>query len=137
PAHPGRGRRPGYGWRGAFRPDRRVAPVQPRVRRRVRHHGWPAHEAWGFFRGGGRVPGSDELAELRGRVGYTHVVLDASQKTIRFDRPGVELDLGGIAKGYAVDRVVGLLREHGVVAALVSAGGGTVVRLAAAPGQPT
>ena len=55
------------------------------------------------------------------RVGYTHVVLDADQKTIRFDRPGVELDLGGIAKGYAVDRVVGLLREHHVVAALVSA----------------
>src|SRR5437867_3228765 len=72
----------------------------------------PLMKAWGFFRGGGRVPRNDELADLRDRVGYAHVVLDASQRTIRFDRPGVELDLGGIAKGYAVDRVVGLLREH-------------------------
>src|SRR5947207_14349702 len=48
-------------------------------------------KAWGFFRGGGRVPGSDELAELRRRVGYTNVVLAAAQETIRFDRPGVEL----------------------------------------------
>ena len=95
----------------------------------------PLMKAWGFFRGGGRVPGSDELAELRRRVGYAHVVLDASQKTIRFDRPGVELDLGGIAKGYAVDRVVGLLRERHVVAALVSAGGSTVFGLGAPPGQ--
>src|SRR5438034_2092917 len=95
----------------------------------------PLMKAWGFFRGGGRIPGSDELADLRRRVGYTHVVLDADQKTIRFDRPGVELDLGGIAKGYAVDRVVGLLREHRVVAALVSAGGSTVFGLGAPPGQ--
>jgi FAD:protein FMN transferase len=92
-------------------------------------------KAWGFFRGGGRVPGSDELADLRGRVGYAHVVLDGSRETIRFDRPGVELDLGGIAKGYAVDRAVGVLREHHVAAALVSAGGSTVYGLGAPPGQ--
>ena len=95
----------------------------------------PLMKAWGFFRGGGRVPGSDELAELRRRVGYAHVILDPSRSTIRFDRPGVELDLGGIAKGYAVDRVVDLLRGHQVVAALVSAGGSTVFGLGAPPGQ--
>src|SRR5712692_8810037 len=95
----------------------------------------PLMKAWGFFRGGGRVPGNDELAELRRRVGYTHVILDEAQGTVRFDRPGVELDLGGIAKGYAVDRVVALLREHHVVAALVSAGGSTVFGLGAPPGQ--
>src|SRR6058998_1483047 len=95
----------------------------------------PLMKAWGFFRGGGRVPGDDELVELRSRVGYTHVILDESRRTIRFDRPGVELDLGGIAKGYAVDRVVGLLREQDVVAALVSAGGSTVFGLGAPPGQ--
>jgi len=95
----------------------------------------PLMKAWGFFRGGGRVPGSEELAELRLRVGYAHVVLDPAQKTIRFDRPGVELDLGGIAKGYAVDRVVQLLRRRQVPAALVSAGGSTVFGLGAPPGQ--
>jgi thiamine biosynthesis lipoprotein len=96
----------------------------------------PLMKAWGFFRGGGRVPSAQELAELRERVGYGHVVLDASAKTIRFDRPGVELDLGGIAKGYAVDRAVAVLRSGGVAAALVSAGGSTVFGLGAPPGRP-
>ena len=96
----------------------------------------PLMKAWGFFRGGGRVPGDDELAELRGRVGFAHVVLDPAQETIRFDRPGVELDLGGIAKGYAVDRAVDLLRRQRVVAALVSAGGSTIFALGAPPDKP-
>jgi len=96
----------------------------------------PLMKAWGFFRGGGRVPGPDELAELRERVGYAHVILDPAAKTIRFDRPGVELDLGGIAKGYAVDRAVEVLRGHQVVAALVSAGGSTVFGMGAPPGHP-
>jgi len=95
----------------------------------------PLMKAWGFFRGGGRVPGPDELAELRGRVGYAHVILDPAQRTIRFDRPGVELDLGGIAKGYAVDRAVERLRNRQVPAALVSAGGSTVFGLGAPPGH--
>ncbi len=95
----------------------------------------PLMKAWGFFRGGGRVPEAAELAALREKVGYRHVVLDARARTIRFDRPGVELDLGGIAKGYAVDRVVALLRREHVAAALVSAGGSTIYGLGAPPGE--
>src|SRR6185436_16757623 len=79
----------------------------------------PLMKAWGFFRGGGRLPTAEELGEVRGRIGYTHVVLDSQARTIRFDRPGMELDLGGIAKGYAVDRVVARLRRAHVAAALV------------------
>ena len=71
----------------------------------------PLMKAWGFFRGEGRVPGEDELAQVRAVVGYRHVRLDTAAGTVRFDRPGVELDLGGIGKGYAVDRVVSLLRR--------------------------
>lgn len=95
----------------------------------------PLMKAWGFFRGGGRIPTPEELALARERVGYRHVVLDAQARTIRFDRPGVELDLGGIAKGYAVDRVVALLRREHVAAALVSAGGSTIFGLGAPPGR--
>jgi thiamine biosynthesis lipoprotein len=94
----------------------------------------PLMKAWGFFRGEGRVPGGLELSEVRGRIGYQHIIMDPKEMTVRFDRPGVELDLGGIAKGYAVDRVVRLLEEHGVVAALVSAGGSTLYGLRAPPG---
>ena len=53
--------------------------------------------------------------------------------TVRFDRPGVELDLGGIGKGYAVDRVVSLLRQRGIASALVNLGGSSVYGLGAPP----
>ena len=97
----------------------------------------PLMKAWGFFRGGGRWPGDAELSEARARVGYGHVILDGAARTIRFDRPGVDLDLGGIAKGYAVDRAVEVLRRAHVTAALVSSGGSTVYGLGAPPGRPS
>ena len=95
----------------------------------------PLMKAWGFFRDEGRVPTTDELADARQRTGGAHVVLNANEKTIAFDRAGVELDLGGIAKGYAVDSVVRLLRARGITAALISAGGSTIYGLGAPPGR--
>ena len=95
----------------------------------------PLMKAWGFFRDEGRVPTDDELADARRRVGGARVVLNAEEKTIAFDRDGVELDLGGIAKGYAVDRVVHLLRARGITAALISAGGSTIYGLGAPPSR--
>ena len=95
----------------------------------------PLMKTWGFFRGGGRLPTDAEIDEVRARVGYAHVILDPARRTVHFDRPGIELDLGGIAKGYAVDRVVALLRREGVAAALVSAGGSTIYGLGAPPGR--
>jgi thiamine biosynthesis lipoprotein len=95
----------------------------------------PLMKAWGFFRGEGRMPSPGELADARRHVGAAHVTLNATANSIQFDAPGVELDLGGIAKGYAVDRVVGLLREGGISAALISAGGSTIYALGSQPGQ--
>ena len=70
------------------------------------------------------------------RVGYRHVSLDSGTQTIRVDRPGVEIDLGAIAKGYAVDRAVRVLTKRGIAAALVSAGGSTINGIGAPPGAP-
>src|SRR5258708_26527715 len=95
----------------------------------------PLMKAWGFFGGEGHMPTDDELAAARRHVGATHLVLNPDAKTIGFDEPGVELDLGGIAKGYAVDRVVALLRERRIAAALVSSGGSTIYGLGAPPGR--
>jgi thiamine biosynthesis lipoprotein len=95
----------------------------------------PLMKAWGFFKGEGRVPSEPELAAARRRIGSRHVVLNPAARTIAFDEPGVELDLGGIAKGYAVDRAVRLLRERHVAAALVSAGGSTTYGLGAPPAR--
>jgi thiamine biosynthesis lipoprotein len=95
----------------------------------------PLMRAWGFFRGEGRVPSNAELAAARERVGFRHVILDPNRRTISFDTPGVELDLGGIAKGYAVDRAGSVLKARGVPAALVSAGGSTILAIGAEPGR--
>jgi thiamine biosynthesis lipoprotein len=96
----------------------------------------PLMRAWGFFRGDGRMPSAAELAAARRLVGARHVKLYPASASIRFDMAGVELDLGGIAKGYAVDRAVALLEHRGVSAALVSAGGSTIHALGAPPGLP-
>jgi FAD:protein FMN transferase len=93
----------------------------------------PLMKAWGFFKGDGRVPSHDSLAAARRLVGAGSIVMNAAEKSIRFAQPGVELDLGGIAKGYAVDRVVELLRHRRVRAALVSAGGSTIYGLGKPP----
>lgn len=95
----------------------------------------PLMKAWGFFRGEGRMPSDAQLTAARRHVGPQHVLLNRKDHTIRFDADGVELDLGGIAKGYAVDRVVEALRERNVAAALVSAGGSTIYGLGAPPGR--
>jgi FAD:protein FMN transferase len=95
----------------------------------------PLMKAWGFFRGEGRVPTDNELGAARQHVGGAHLLLNPVSKTIRFDRAGVELDLGGIAKGYAVDRVVELFRRRRIAAALISAGGSTIYGLGAPPGR--
>ena len=95
----------------------------------------PLMKTWGFFRGENRVPDASELASVRRHVGARHVVLDRDARTIAFDAEGVELDLGGIAKGYAVDRVAELLRARRVTAALVSAGGSSVYGMGSPPGR--
>ena len=95
----------------------------------------PLMKAWGFFRGDGRMPSTEELAAARRHVGARHVILNDTAKSIGFDDSGVELDLGGIAKGYAVDRVVRLLRERRISAAFISAGGSTIYALGSPPGR--
>ena len=95
----------------------------------------PLMKTWGFFRGEGRVPSAEEVAAARRLVGGAHVILNPASRTIGFDASGVELDLGGIAKGYAVDRASGLLRQRHVPAALISAGGSTIYALGAPPGR--
>jgi thiamine biosynthesis lipoprotein len=95
----------------------------------------PLMKSWGFFRGRGRLPSPAELAQVLKRVGYQHIKLDAGRRTLRFDEPGVEIDLGGIAKGYAVDRAVDVLRSNGITSALVSSGMSSIYALGSPPGR--
>lgn len=60
-------------------------------------------KTWGFFRRAGRVPTPRERADVRERIGMQHVVLDAQRQTVFYQRQGVEINLGSIGKGYALD----------------------------------
>ena len=96
----------------------------------------PLMRVWGFYRDEGRLPRPADVDVARRVVGFRHVLLDAQAGSVRFDRSGVELDPGGIGKGYAVDRIVDVLRADGVAAALVSAGGSSIYGLGAPPEDP-
>src|SRR5262249_19567172 len=65
-------------------------------------------KAWGFYRRAGRVPEPAELAALRERIGMQHLVLDGETKSVAFVHPGIEINLGSIGKGFALD-IVGRL----------------------------
>ncbi|HEX6496324.1 MAG TPA: FAD:protein FMN transferase [Acidobacteriaceae bacterium] len=94
-------------------------------------------KAWGFFRSAGypsgHVPSDAELEKVRAETGWRRVVLNAGTRTVRFTTAGVELDPGGIGKGFAVDAAVDALRADGVKAALISAGSSTIYGLGAPP----
>ncbi len=79
----------------------------------------PLVRAWGFIGGPPHVP-PDSVARAASRlVGAQQLRFDPVAGTLQFERPGVKIDLGGIAKGYAVDVAAESLRAHGVHDALV------------------
>lgn len=75
----------------------------------------------------GIKPTAAQLEQALPAIDYRHVRVDTADSTIVFTHPGVHIDLGGIAKGYAVDRSIAILHQAGVGNALVSAGGDTRV----------
>src|SRR5579885_2810495 len=68
-------------------------------------------KAWGFFRGPRRVPSEAERAEALGQMGMPWVELRPQERAVRYLRPRLEINLGAIGKGYALDRVAELLTE--------------------------
>ena len=90
-------------------------------------------KVWGFYKGEGRMPRPADVTDALAKVGYRHVLLDPSARTVRFSRRGIELDPGGIGKGYAVDRIVDVLKRERVDVALVSASGSSIYGLGAPP----
>jgi thiamine biosynthesis lipoprotein len=68
-------------------------------------------------------PNEAQISKALPAVNYQHVLLDPKNQTVQFTQKGVRIDLGGIAKGYSVDRGIDVLKEHGITRAYVSAGG--------------
>jgi thiamine biosynthesis lipoprotein len=68
-------------------------------------------------------PDQAEIDQRLPALDYRHVLLDPAARTVRFSQSGVRIDLGGIAKGHAVDRAISLLQGRGFNRVLVTAGG--------------
>lgn len=93
----------------------------------------PLMKTWGFCRGTGRLPDDAEVVVSMTAVGYQHIRLDPAARTVRFARAGMEINPGGIGKGYAVDRMVHVLKREGFDTALVAASGSSIYGLGTPP----
>ncbi|MDB5313236.1 MAG: apbE 2 [Gemmataceae bacterium] len=94
-------------------------------------------KAWGFYRREGRVPTPKEQAAAMARTGMRHVILHAAARAVKYRVPGVELNLGAVGKGYALDRAAELLRSRwGIDSALLHGGGSSVYAIGRPPGDP-
>lgn len=80
-------------------------------------------DLWGFEGDGGRVPGKNEVDEALCSVGYKGIHVDVTASSVELRRKGMRIDLGGIAKGYAVDRAFEVLASRGYGNLIVNAGG--------------
>jgi thiamine biosynthesis lipoprotein len=95
----------------------------------------PLMKVWGFYKGSGHLPHRAEVRGALSKVGYQNIILDAPERTVKFAQAGVELDPGGIGKGYAVDKVADVIRSSGIGSALISAAGSSIYAIGAPPGE--
>jgi FAD:protein FMN transferase len=96
----------------------------------------PLMKVWGFYKDSGHLASPDRVRSAMQDVGWRNVSLDPATLSVRFRTRGVNLDLGGVGKGYAVDRMVQILKRDGIRSALVSAGGSSIYGIGAPPDDP-
>jgi thiamine biosynthesis lipoprotein len=93
-------------------------------------------KAWGFYARQQRMPSARERTEVLTRVGMQHVVLDPGPRTVHYLRSGLEINLGSIGKGYALDRAAEELRNPwNLPAALLHGGHSSVYAIGSQPGD--
>lgn len=83
----------------------------------------PLLSLWEEAKSSGRLPGKEEREEARSRVGMGLLERNTQMNCVRLLKEGMEIDLGGIGKGYALDRVLAILKSHGIRRALLNFGG--------------
>ena len=94
----------------------------------------PLMKKWGFFKKKGRIPSKEELESALESVSYKNIIIEektikslaknpGTVKTVFFKNPGTQIDLGGIGKGYAVDRAISVLKQNGINSALINFAG--------------
>jgi thiamine biosynthesis lipoprotein len=96
----------------------------------------PLLDLWGIGTDRAAVPDADALARAKERVGGDGLEVDRQGGRVRLARPNMAIDLGGIGKGYAIDRAVQVLSQAGVPAGLVEVGGDLYLLGHRGGGQP-
>lgn len=97
----------------------------------------PLMDLWGFYRKRGNLPPSqEEIAETQKKVGLDKVHFDDEKQTVKFTIEGMAFDLGGIAKGYAVDRATEVMLKAGVKRGVIDLGGNLRLLPEPPPGKP-
>lgn len=88
---------------------------------------YPVMQAWGFTSGNYRVPSAEELEELLLLADSSLIRVNPEESSVSFAKKGMEINLGGIAKGYTSSRIMDIFRDNGVTSGLVSLGGNVQV----------
>ncbi len=83
----------------------------------------PLMRLWGFRRKRGSIPSEHEISETMKMVGFDKLEFDTTNRTVRFAVAGMKLDLGGVAKGYAVDKAAEAALANGIRSGLINLAG--------------
>lgn len=83
----------------------------------------PLVKLWSIGLPEAKVPTEEEINKTKPLVGYKDLEINKSDNTVKLKKPGMKIDLGGIAKGYTADAITDILKENGVEHALVDLGG--------------
>ena len=88
---------------------------------------YPLMQEWGFTDGNYKVPDKETLQKLLPLADSSKIDFNEKDQTVSFEQDGMEIDFGGIAKGYTSGRIMGIFREHGITSGMVSLGGNVQV----------
>lgn len=97
----------------------------------------PIQHLWREHLGRGEEPTREDIERARAQSGFARLHLDEAAQTVRFDRKGMSIDLGGFGKGYALERLAASLRAQGVERAFLSFGESSITVLGSHPHGPS
>ncbi|KGE18984.1 FAD:protein FMN transferase [Paenibacillus wynnii] len=93
----------------------------------------PLVDLWNIGSGGEKVPPQADIDKTKALTNYKNVIIDEAAKTVKLTQEGMVLDLGGIGKGYAADRVADYLKAEGLDSAMINLGGSSIIALGTKP----
>ena len=96
----------------------------------------PIIDLWGIGTENARVPSKDEIESKLSLVNYEYIMLDESNTSVKLAKENMKIDLGGIAKGYAADKIYEYLKEEKLESALINLGGNIYVLGSKEDNQP-